>query len=271
MNRRETGEGSDNLPEFNFPTLWQNPGILIKAYKEMLKEKGESLAERIGECPLPIRVHLPMTLLPEQVAGLGLEDIEGKPTVYIEKDATFQMYVYGDKTTGEEHVAVIKGIGDGENVPIRVHSSCLTAETFHASNCDCHEQLQIALAITEDEGCGGVIWLHQEGRGNGLAGKAKQLKIMMEEGLDTVDAFEKEGYPKDQRDYSIAADILKDLNIKSIRLITNNPSKTQQLSELGIEVKGRISCEVPPANEVVRKDLQAKKDKLGHVFGDSNS
>lgn len=269
MNQSE-GRGNNGLPEFSFSTLWRDPGLLIKAYKDVLKAKGESMAERIGQCPLPIRIHLPVSLSPEQVATLGLGDIEGKPTVYIEKDATFQMYVYGDKTTGEEHVAVIKGIKDGENVPIRVHSSCLTAETFHASNCDCHEQLEIALAIAEKEGYGGVIWLHQEGRGNGLAGKAKQLKIMLEEGIDTVDAFEKAGYPKDQRDYSIAADILKDLKVKSIRLITNNPSKIQQLSELGIEVKSRIPCEVPPANEIVRKDLQAKKDKLGHLFGDSN-
>lgn len=212
-----------------------------------------------------------MTLSSDQVASLGLENIEGRPTVYIEKDTTFQMYVYGDKTTGEEHVAVIKVIKDGENVPIRVHSSCLTAETFHASSCDCHEQLEIALTIAEKEGYGGVIWLHQEGRGNGLVGKAKQLKIMLEEGIDTVDAFAKAGYPRDQRDYSIAADMLKDLGVKSIRLITNNPSKIQQLSEMGIEVKGRIPCEVSSANEVVRKDLQAKKDKLGHLFGNKNS
>ena len=269
MNKQE-GRENGGLPEFNFSTLWRNPGRLIKAYKEMLKSKGESMAERIGECPLPIRIHIPMTLSSKQVASLGLGNIEGRPTVYIEKDTIFQMYVYGDKTTGEEHVAVIKGIRDGENVPIRVHSSCLTAETFHASNCDCHEQLEIALAIAEKEGYGGVIWLHQEGRGSGLAAKAKQLKIMLEERIDTVAAFEKAGYPRDQRDYSIAADMLKDLGIKSIRLITNNPSKIQQLLELGIEVKSRIPCEVPPANEIVRKDLQAKRDKLGHLLGDNN-
>lgn len=267
MNKQEgqplNGEGNE-LPDFNI--LWQKPSILIKAYKELLKAKGEFMVERLGECPLPIRIHVPITLSPEQTASFNLGSIEGKPTVYIEKNTTFQMYVYGDKTTGEEHVAVIKGIGNGDNVPIRVHSSCLTAETFHASNCDCHEQLEMALAITEKEGYGGIIWLHQEGRGNGLAGKAKQLKIMLEEGVDTVEAFEKAGYPRDQRDYAVAADIIKDLGIKSVRLITNNPSKIQQLKQLGIEITARIPCEVPPINEIVRKDLQAKRKKLGHLL-----
>lgn len=268
MNRHEVqpiGE-RDSLPEFTFSTLWRDPGLLIKAYKEVLKDKGESMVERIGECPLPIRIRIPLALSAEQVAALNIDGVDAKPVVYLEKDAKFQMYVYGDKTTGEEHVAVVKGIRDGENVPIRVHSSCLTAETFHASNCDCHEQLEMALAIAESEGFGGIIWLHQEGRGNGLAGKAKQLKIMLEEGLDTVDAFEKAGYPKDQRDYSIAADMLKDLGVKSIRLITNNPSKIQQLQDLGIVINERIPCEIPPLNEVVRKDLEAKKGKLGHML-----
>jgi len=273
MNYQETQPpvGKDcNLPEFNFSTLWQNPGILIKAYKETLKAKGESMAERIGECPLPVRIHIPVHLSSEQIVSLGLDKTGDKPAVFIEKNTIFQMYVYGDKTTGEEHVAVIKGIKDGEDVPIRVHSSCLTAETFHASNCDCHEQMEMALAIAENEGFGGVIWLHQEGRGNGLAGKTKQLKIMLEEGIDTVDAFEKAGYPRDQRDYTIAADILRDLNVKSVRLITNNPNKIKQLAELGIEVRGRIPCEAPPANATVRKDLKAKKDKMGHLLGSEN-
>jgi len=174
--------------------------------------------------------------------------------------------IYRDKTTGEEYVAVIKGNNNGENVPIRIHSSCLTAETFHASNCDCHEQLQMALLIADKEGFGGVIWLHQEGRGNGLAAKVKEIKIIMEEGLDTVDAFEKAGYPKDQRDYTAAASMLKNLGIKSIRLITNNPNKLRQIEKLGIKVVGRIPCEITPTNELVRKDLKAKKDKLGHIF-----
>ncbi|MBI3282859.1 GTP cyclohydrolase II [Candidatus Curtissbacteria bacterium] len=254
------------MVESEFSTLWKNPGLLIKLHKDILKARGESMAERLGQCPLPIRVHIPITLSQEQITTLGLDRIEGRPMIIIEKDCAFQMYVYGDKSTGEEHVAVIKGVGDGENVPIRIHSSCLTAETFHAANCDCHEQLQMALGIVEKEGFGGIIWLHQEGRGNGLVGKAKQLKIMLEEGIDTVAAFEKAGYPVDQRDYTVAADIIKDLGIKSVRLITNNPNKIEQIAKLGIKIVNRIPCEVLPANEIVRKDLQAKRGKLGHLL-----
>lgn len=244
--------------------LWKNPGLLIKANKDILKATGESMTERLGECPLPLRIHTVVSLSQEQIVNLNLNGIEGTPVLYVEKETEFKMYVFGDKTTGNEHVAVIKRIGNGKNVPIRIHSSCLTAETFHASNCDCCEQLQMALSIADKEGFGGVIWLHQEGRGNGLAAKAKQLKIMIEEDLDTVDAFEKAGYPKDQRDYTVVVDIIKNLGIESVRLITNNPNKVNQLGELGIKITGIIPCEVEPINEMVKKDLRAKRDKLGH-------
>lgn len=244
--------------------LWENPSLLIKRNKDILKSKGESMIQRLGECPLPIRINIPVNLSEDQIKSLGLKNIHGKPIVFIEKNAMFKMYVFGDKTTGEEHVALFKEIDGSENVPIRIHSSCLTSETFHASNCDCQEQLQLALSIIERNGSGGVIWLHQEGRGNGLTAKVRQLKIMLEEGLDTVDAFRKAGYPKDQRDYTAAADILKDLGIKSIKLITNNPDKLHQIEELGIKAVGRIPCEVKPINEIVKKDLRAKRDKLGH-------
>ena len=172
MNNPESEKQENGLSSgFDFSTLWRDPHKLIKAYKEILKRSGESMAERTGECPLPIKIHIPIVLSAEQIAGLGKENTGEKVIAYTEKDSMFQMYVYGDKTTGEEHVAVIKGVGDGENVPIRIHSSCLTAETFHASNCDCHEQMEKSLAIADREGFGGVIWLHQEGRGNGLSEK----------------------------------------------------------------------------------------------------
>ncbi len=271
MNKWETGEGAGSMPEFNFSTLWRNPSMLIKTYKEMLKLKGESLAERIGECPLPIRINIPVPLSEAQIEMLGVNGIEGKVSALIGKESMFTMYAYGDKTTGEEHVAVIKDVGNGENVPIRIHSSCITSEVFHASNCDCHEQMEMALSIVEKEGFGGVIWLHQEGRGNGLAGKTKHLKIMVEEQVDTVEAFKRAGYPDEQRDYTIAVDILKDLGIKSVRLITNNPDKLAQVAKLGITVVDRIPCEIPTINEIVTKNLAAKRDKLGHLLGGNNS
>lgn len=260
----EVGES----PEVNHSMLWRNPSQLIRVRKQMFEAEGKSLAERLEECPLPIRIRVPITLSTAQVADIGLRDT--KTIAYVEKNAEFKMVVYGDRTTGEEHVAVIKGIGNGESVPLRIHSSCLTAETFHASNCDCQEQLEMALAIADKEDCGGVIWLRQEGRGNGLAAKAKQLKIMLGEEVDTIEAFERAGYPGDQRDYSIAVDILRDLGVKSVRLITNNPSKMRQLKQLGIVIIDRIPCEVPPINDVVKKDLMAKRDKLGHLFDRKN-
>ena len=245
-------------------TLWSNPGLLIKTNKNILANNGESLVQSLGECPLPIRFTIPLPLSETQIKTLGLNQVRDKVSISIERESMFKMYAYGDKTTGEEHVAVIKNVKNDKDVPIRIHSSCLTSETFHASNCDCNEQLQMALLIADKEGFGGIIWLHQEGRGNGLAAKTKQLKIMIEENLDTVDAFGKAGYPKDQRDYTVAAEILKDLGIKSIRLITNNPSKTSQLETLGIKITAIIPCEIEPLNEIVKNDLKAKKYKLGH-------
>ncbi len=200
---------------------------------------------RMAECPLPIRVTAEQS----------------------ELESLFRMYVYHD-SDGDEHVAVMKSVREGRDVPIRIHSSCLTAEVFGATNCDCREQLDMALAIANAAGFGGVVWLHQEGRGNGLVAKAKQLEIMLSQGLDTCAAFEQAGYPKDVRDYNIAAGILSDLGIRTIKLITNNPDKIEQLTSLGIEVTGRIPCiaDHPEGNVVLLRDLSAKRDRLGHLI-----
>ena len=265
----QTKQMDYNVAEVAHHILWRNPGLLIELYKELLRNRTELMIQRLGDCPIPIRIHVPIET-PQSLKTLSNRlKVGEKLTVAIEKESTFHMYVYGDKTTGEEHIVIAKNLGNRKNVPVRVHSSCVTAETFHASNCDCHEQLEKALEIIDKEDFGLVIWLHQEGRGNGLAAKTQQLRIMLAEGTDTVSAFEKAGYPRDQRDYSVAADILKDLGITSIRLITNNPDKVGQLSELGIKVNGRISCIIAPINEIVRRDLKAKKEKLGHFFGES--
>ncbi len=254
------------VPIDEFRTLWRNPGELIKHRRGLLEARGEPIIERTGKTPIPLRIQTPISLSTEQALSLGIGLPEGRLTLMHETEAVFTMYTYGDRTTGEEHVAIIKDLGNGENIPIRIHSSCLTAESFHASNCDCMEQLNNALATAEQEGFGGVIWLHQEGRGNGLAAKAQQLSLMMAEGLNTVDAFEKAGYPADQRDYTAAADILKDLGIKSIRIITNSPDKITQIRGAGIEIVGRIPCEIAPLNDVVARDLEAKRKRLGHLF-----
>jgi len=257
----------ETIRPFTIPSLlpvWLRPWDVVEANKKYLKQIDESLVVRLGSCPLPIRLHKQIPIRKPQLKKLNIEVKDEVASVLLEKEVVYRMVVYGDKTTGAEHVAVIKTIGGRRAVPIRIHSSCLTSETFHASNCECHEQLGLALQIIEKEGYGGIIWLHQEGRGNGLAAKARQLTIMIEEGLTTTDAFEKAGYPKEQRDYSAAADILHDLRIKSVRLITNNPDKIKQIQEAGIKVVERIPCEISPFNEVVKRDLKAKKKELGH-------
>ncbi len=261
--------GHSSLPDH--ATLWRNPASLIESNKKELQARGESTVERLESTPIPIRIHSPIILSPEQIIALGGESNGEKIIAHRERDTQFTMIVFGDKTTGEEHVAIVKNLGDGENVPIRVHSSCVTAESFHASNCDCQEQLDMALDLIDREGRGGLLWLHQEGRGNGLAAKAQQLNLMMTEGIDTVTAFEQLGYPGDQRDYTVAADMLRDMGVKSVVLITNSPDKMGQLERLGIEVTGRIPCEIKPINNVVKKDLAAKRTRLGHFLPESNS
>jgi 3,4-dihydroxy 2-butanone 4-phosphate synthase/GTP cyclohydrolase II len=258
-------KGGRVIAHRSYHQLWEQPAALITGHKELLRKMGEPLAEKLADSPLWVRISTPVPLPYSEITALdSTEHSEVNLRMVTERDSEFRMYVFGDRTTGEEHVALIKGIGDGTNVPIRVHSSCITAETFHATNCDCHQQLEQALDIADKAGMGGVIWLHQEGRGNGLVGKAHQLEIMYGQGVDTVEAFERAGYPTDQRDYSIAADVLKILGISSIRLITNNPEKVRQLSDAGILIVDRIPSITPPMSEVARKDLNAKRDRLGH-------
>lgn len=249
-------------------TVWEDPASIIEVHKRLLTERGETMVERLADCPLPVRLTTSLPITEEQLAFLGIDTGSSTFSIVTSKDTMFRMYVYGDKTTGEEHVAVIKDVGDGENVPLRIHSSCLTSETFHASNCECHEQLELALSIADKEGYGGVIWLHQEGRGNGLTAKARQLTLMVEQGLDTIQAFEAAGYPSERRDFTPAVEILNDLGIKSVRLITNNPDKLAQAQALGIVVTERIPCQIPPANDMIRKDLRAKRDRHGHLIGE---
>lgn len=256
------------IPELSvLRTIWEDPAKVIELAKAGLTERGEPIVEKLADGPLPVRLFHSVPLSSEQAGMLGFDEAGGTIFINRVRESMFRMHVFGDKTTGEEHVAVIKGdIGDGEDVPIRIHSSCLTAETFHASNCDCMEQLETSLQIADREGRGGVLWLHQEGRGNGLSAKAQQLTLMFEQGMNTVEAFEALGRPSEQRDFTAAAHMLDSLGIKSVRLITNNPEKIGQLKKLGIRINGKIPCKIPPLNDVVRNDLRAKRDKHGHDF-----
>ncbi|MGH2843240.1 MAG: bifunctional 3,4-dihydroxy-2-butanone-4-phosphate synthase/GTP cyclohydrolase II [Solirubrobacteraceae bacterium] len=193
--------------------------------------------------------------LVERVVATGL------PTVFGE----FTAIGYRAVLDGKHHVALVKGEVDGhEHVLVRVHSECLTGDVFHSLRCDCGEQLEAALAMIEAEGRGVLLYLSQEGRGIGLLNKLRAYKLQ-EEGLDTVEANLQLGLPADLRDYGIGAQILVDLGLSSIRLLTNNPKKISGLAGYGLSVTDQVPL-VPTANPHNRAYLDAKRDKLGHTL-----
>lgn len=178
------------------------------------------------------------------------------------KFGLFQIIVFKSKADNLEHVALVKRENFNQPVLVRIHSCCLTGDVFSSLRCDCHEQLQKSLQKIGQAENGVLIYLNQEGRGIGLVNKIKAYSLQ-EKGLDTVDANNTLGLPSDSRNYSAAAKILKDLNIKTINLLTNNPDKINQLTQYGITVKQRISLEINP-NPNNQTYLKTKKNKLGH-------
>ena len=213
------------------------------------RHRNETLIERIARARLPTR--------------LGMWDL----------------FVYKCKfdTEGRDlHLALTMGgvgLPDGEGnvvvrdepVLVRVHDECLTGDVFGSLRCDCGEQLRYAMELIAEEGKGVVLYMKQEGRGIGLANKLRAYELMDEKGVDTVEANEKLGFPPDLRDYGIGAQILVDLGVKKIRLMTNNPRKIVGLSGYGLEIVERVPIEVKP-NPFNRRYLETKKTKLGHLI-----
>jgi 3,4-dihydroxy 2-butanone 4-phosphate synthase/GTP cyclohydrolase II len=176
---------------------------------------------------------------------------------------TFKLIDYLVETNGQEHLALVKGDWDkNEPVLVRMHSSCVTGDIFGSCRCDCGEQLHRSMEMIERAGKGVIVYLNQEGRGIGLLNKLKAYKLQ-EDGLDTVEANVELGFKADERDYGVGAQILRDLGIRKIKLMTNNPKKRAGLIGYGLEIIENVSISVAsnPHNE---KYLQTKKDKMGH-------
>ena len=175
----------------------------------------------------------------------------------------FHVHAYESVIDGETHVALVFGeVGDGKDLLVRVHSRCLTGDVFHSERCDCGDQLAVAMQRISSEGRGILLYLNQEGRGIGLANKIRAYQLQ-DEGLDTVEANERLGFKADQRDYGIGAQILGDLGVQTMRLLTNNPRKFIGLEGYGLAVVKSLPLEVP-ASEFSKAYLKAKKEKLGH-------
>jgi 3,4-dihydroxy 2-butanone 4-phosphate synthase/GTP cyclohydrolase II len=192
--------------------------------------------------------------------------IERVETIRMPTDyGDFQLHLYRSKLDGQNHLALVKGeVAGKENVLVRVHSECLTGDVFGSRRCDCGPQLHQAMRQVSDEGRGVILYMRQEGRGIGLPAKIQAYKLQ-EQGLDTVQANLKLGFPMDLREYGMGAQILVDLGLHKIRLLTNNPKKVVGLEGYGLEITQQVPIRVKP-NRHNKKYLETKKKKLGHLI-----
>ncbi len=200
--------------------------------------KHESLVQRVAEAVLPTR------------------------------HGEFKIVGYSNEVDGREHVALVRGdVESAEEVLVRVHSKCLTGDVFGSGRCDCGPQLEVAMETVAEAGCGVIVYLDQEGRGIGLLNKLRAYQLQ-DEGLDTVEANTILGFPPDLRNYGIGAQILADLGLRTIQIMTNNPKKLSGLEGFGLEITGRVPLEAP-ATTCNQDYLEAKRDKMGHLLRSS--
>jgi GTP cyclohydrolase II len=177
----------------------------------------------------------------------------------------FRLVGFWNNRDGKEHVAMVHGdVVGGEDVPVRLHSECLTGDVMGSLRCDCRDQLTEGLRAIQREGRGVLLYLRQEGRGIGLLNKIRAYALQ-EQGLDTVEANQALGFRDDERDYAVAAHMLRSLDVRSVRVVTNNPDKIRQLEQHGVKVSGRIPHVIPP-NEFNRFYLETKARRSGHLI-----
>ena len=217
------------------------------------------VAQRFGLKIITIKDLIAYRLRTESIVERGEE--VAMPTQW----GDFRLIPFKQKSNGLEHIALIKGdVADGQPVLVRVHSSCATGDIFGSMRCECGEQLHKAMELIEKEGRGVVVYLNQEGRGIGLMEKIRAYKLQ-EEGLDTVEANLHLGHQADERDYGVGAQILQQLGIQQMRLLSNNPIKRVGLEGYGLEVVETLPLEIQP-NEHNVFYMQTKKDRMGHVL-----
>lgn len=237
-------------------TAWRLPWVSEPGIKTMLKKEGEPLVEKLGEAPLPTEFG----------------------------DWTYM--AFGDYASGSHHELLAFGnvqegsLGDGQDVLVRMHSSCRTNEAYHAVNCECRKELHQAMSLIQQEGRGVILYLEQEGRGTGITGKLAQLNGMFgwEDGkidqkrdpetgerIDTDRAYKDAGYPSECRDFDVAGEMLQAIGVRSVRLLTNNPRKIAGITDAGIDVTP-VAIHITPDNEIIASDLRSKRDNLGHTI-----